>query len=179
MRTKTLSIVVWAVLVLTLPMRAVSQSGYADSVKAIKSELKNYQAQLESIEREMISFTDCDRLSDDYLRCTTQMDVFYNENRSFITLQSQILYDMWMDIMVLRKAIDEKMEILQQEAKGAGVGPRLGDGIRFDGPPVRPTHGHIPTTSPDEAEGCQRHSCCLEEQGYGSLSGLCHPENPT
>lgn len=117
MRTKTLSIVVWAVLVLTLPMRAVSQSGYADSVKAIKSELKNYQAQLESIEREMVTFTDCDRLSDDYLRCTTQMDVFYNENRSFITLQSQILYDMWMDIMVLRKAIDEKMEILQQEAK--------------------------------------------------------------
>ena len=121
MGTLKLSSFVCAVLMAVLPAQAMPQSRYADSVREIKGELRSYQSQLEAIDRELVTFTDCERLSDDYLRCTTQMDVFYNENMSFITLQSQILYDMWMDIMVFRKDIEKKMEKLQQEAKTAAL----------------------------------------------------------
>lgn len=117
MRTNILLMFALVILVMMLPVQAISQNGYEDSVKMFKNEMKNYRTQLETIESDMITISDCERLSGDYSKCTNRMDVFYNENMSFITLKSQVLYDYWVDIMALRNDIDKKMESLKQEAR--------------------------------------------------------------
>ena len=115
MRTRILSIILWAFLLVTLPLRAVSQSGYADSVKEIKNELKTYQSQLETIERNLVTYSDYELYSSTYRDCVERMDVFYEANKPFIALESQMLFDIWSHIKDLREEIDKKIERLRQE----------------------------------------------------------------
>ena len=100
-----------------LPAQAVSQSSYADSVKEIKNELKTYQAQLETIERNLVTYADYELYSSTYRDCVERMDVFYEANKPLIALESQMLFDIWSDIKDLREEIDKKIEILRQEAQ--------------------------------------------------------------
>ena len=117
MRCLTLSSLLWIILMVTLPVRVMSQNGYADSVKEIKNELKNYQAQLETIEQNLVTYADYELYSSTYRNCVERMDVFYEANKPFIALESQILFDIWSNIKDMREEIDKKIETLSQEAQ--------------------------------------------------------------
>ena len=121
MRTRRVLVVIWLVLLALTPTWALSQSGYADSVKEIKSELKNYLSQLETIEKNLVTYSDYELYSSTYRDCVERMDVYYEANKSFITLESQLLFDIWSDIKDLREDIDKKIETLRQEAQNEAL----------------------------------------------------------
>lgn len=125
MRTKTLSIIIWAFLLAAIPARAVSQSGHADSIKAIKNELKTYQSQLETIEQNLVTFEDYDLYSSTYRDCVERMDVFYEANKATIALQNPMLFEIWSDIKDLREDIDEKIAVLREEAEAEALARKL------------------------------------------------------
>lgn len=125
MGTKKLSVIVWAVVLLALPVRAVSQGGYADSIKAIKNELKAYQSQLETIERNLVTYEDYDLYSSTYRDCVERMDVFYEANKPTIALENQMLFDIWSEIKDLREDIDEKVDSLRQVAEKEALAREL------------------------------------------------------
>lgn len=110
-------IVWWMFIFAILPVRVVSQNSYADSVKAIKNELKTYQAQLQTIEENLVTYADYELLSSTYRDCVERMDIYYDANKSFIALQCQALFDIWSDIKDLREDIDKKIEKLRQESE--------------------------------------------------------------
>lgn len=121
MRTRRTLVVIWFFLLALTPTWAFSQSGYADSVKEIKSELKNYLSQLETIEKNLVTYSDYELYSSTYRDCVERMDVYYETNKSFITLESQLLFDIWSEIKDLREDIDEKIETLRQEAQAEAL----------------------------------------------------------
>lgn len=117
METVKLSYFVCAVLMALLPAQAVPQSGYADSVREIKGELRSYQSQLETIERNLVTYADYDLYASTYRDCVERMDVYYETNKSFIALQSQVLFDIWSEIKDMREEIDEKIARLRTESE--------------------------------------------------------------
>ncbi len=121
MRTRRTLVVIWFFLLALTPTWAFSQRGYADSVKEIKSELKNYLSQLETIEKNLVTYSDYELYSSTYRDCVERMDVYYETNKSFITLESQLLFDIWSEIKDLREDIDEKIETLRQEAQAEAL----------------------------------------------------------
>ena len=81
MRTRRTLVVIWFFLLALTPTWAFSQSGYADSVKEIKSELKNYLSQLETIEKNLVTYSDYELYSSTYRDCVERMDVYYETNK--------------------------------------------------------------------------------------------------
>lgn len=125
MKTRKILVFIGLSLLAMLPLRASSQSSYADSVKEIKSELKNYLSQLETIEKNLVTYSDYELYSSTYRNCVDRMDVYYETNKSFITLESQLLFDIWSDIKDLREDIDGKIATLRQEAQTEALAREL------------------------------------------------------
>ena len=159
MRCLTLSSLLWIILMVTLPVRVMSQNGYADSVKEIKNELKNYQAQLETIEQNLVTYADYELYSSTYRNCVERMDVFYEANKTFIALESQILFDIWSNIKDMREEIDKKIETLNQEAQVETLTRELEAELTL----TALKYEQLSTTSSNEEKGCQRHAFRFEE----------------
>ena len=117
MREKAILIGLCGLLSLALPFGAVSQSGYADSVKMIKNELKTYQAQLEKIDQDLVTYADYELYSSTYRDCVERMDIYYEANKSFIALECPALFDIWSDIKDLREEMDKKIETMRQASE--------------------------------------------------------------
>lgn len=118
MRPRRLSILVCFLLMALPSAQVFSQSGFIDSVKEFRSELKNYLSQLDAIQGEIALGQDYERISNEFLVCTPQMDAFYEENKSFIQLKKQKdLIDLWSKILLSRKEIEKQLEELKQKAQ--------------------------------------------------------------
>lgn len=115
MRKQTVILALFSLLLWCHPSHGFAQDGYSDSVKAIKNELKAYQAQLESIDESLVTYSDYELYSSIYRDCNEKMDIFYEENKSFIVLQEPALSAIWSGIKDLREEIDAKIENLKLE----------------------------------------------------------------
>lgn len=118
MRPHRLSILVCLLLIALPSVQVFSQSGFIDSMREFKNELKSYLSQLETIQSEIALNQDYEQISNEYLICTPQMDAFYEENKSFIQLKKQKdLSDLWSKILLSRKEIEKQLEDLKLKAQ--------------------------------------------------------------
>ena len=102
------------ILLLISPIKAVSQSSYADSVREVKQALIDYETRLSKIDQYLMTYDDCTIYSRNYDECVEFTDYLYEANKPMI-LENAALSKIWFNIKDLRRDIDEKMVVFKRE----------------------------------------------------------------
>lgn len=100
-------------LLLSLPSQAVTQTRFADSIKAVKKQLSSYKTDFESLNTAFETDENLEKNLSLYNDCCEKLQIYFDDRKSFIT-EYNTLYSIWSDIKQIRTDIDDKIETLEK-----------------------------------------------------------------